>query len=74
MLPDVEGDYAILLKRYLRGENLTVYDVPDKINESLLSLEANLDSFFVTPMILYIIKKIIDDEINKQSIMDVNDI
>ena len=71
---DVEGDYAVLLKRYLRGENLTVYDVPDKINESLLSLEANLDSFFVTPMILYIIKKIINDEINKQSIMDVNDI
>lgn len=57
------SSYATLLRSYLRGEKLDVYSVPSDINTTLLSLDANIDFFYTTPMILYIIKKILHDEL-----------
>ena len=62
-----ETAYATLLKRYLRGEELTIYDIPENIHTTLLTLNGNLDYFFTTPMILYIMKQIIHKELTDKT-------
>lgn len=64
---DSETAYATLLKRYLRREELTIYDIPDNIYNTLLDLNGNLDYFFTTPMILYIMKQIIHKELTDKT-------
>ena len=66
----VEGDYAKLIKSYIRKENIDVYSIPLTLNESLLSLDANLDFFFMTPIILFIIKKILNKEMEDKTILE----
>lgn len=63
----VESDYAKLLKGYIRKDKITAYDVPLDLNSCLLTLDANLEFFFITPIILFILKKILHDEmVNKE--------
>lgn len=64
----VDGDYANLIKSYIRKENIDIYSIPLSLNESLLTLDGNLDFFFMTPIILFIIKKILKDELHDKSI------
>lgn len=68
----VEGDYAKLIKSYIRKEELDVYSVPLTLNESLLTLDANLDFFFMTPIILFIIRKILNKEMTDKTILEKN--
>lgn len=68
------GDYAILLRSYIRKEKLDVYSVPMTLIDTLLTLNANLDFFFVTPMILFIIKNILNNEMRDNSIVERNDV
>lgn len=68
------GDYAILLRSYIRKEKIDVYSVPMTLIDTLLSLNANLDYFFVTPMILYIIKMILNNELKNHTIIGRNEI
>ena len=70
----IEGDYANLLRSYIRKEKLDVYSVPMSLIDSLLTLNANLDFFFVTPMILFIIKFILNNELKDSTIIGKNDI
>ena len=53
--------HAELIQRFLREERVELKDVPLDLNEELLKLDASIEVFFVTPMILYILKTIIDD-------------
>lgn len=51
--------WQTLIQKYMRKETLTVEDVDPNLNDSLLTLNTNLELFFFTPIILYILKKII---------------
>lgn len=58
----LSSDYGMLLKSYMTNDKIDIHSVPLTINDSLLSLNANLDFFFITPIILFIIKKILHKE------------
>ena len=53
--------YADLIKRFARGEELTIHDIPLTLNDELLMLDGNLEVFFFTPIIMYIIKQIVNE-------------
>lgn len=67
---NVDHVYAKLLKSYIRGEKLDVYSVSPNLIDALLSLNANLDFYFVTPMILFILKKIIKDQMSESKFVE----
>ena len=52
--------YAELIKRYSRGEELSIYDIPLNLNDELLNLDGNMEVFFFTPILMYIIKDIVN--------------
>lgn len=52
--------YAELIKRYARGEELSIHDIPLTLNEELLNLDGNMEVFFFTPILMYIIKDIVN--------------
>ena len=52
--------YAELIKRYARGDELSIHDIPLSLNEELLTLDGNMEVFFFTPILMYIIKDIVN--------------
>lgn len=52
--------YAELVKRYVRGDELSIHDIPLTLNEELLTLDGNMEVFFFTPIIMFIIKDIVN--------------
>lgn len=60
--------WADLLQRYLRGEELGLKDVDLELNSEILQLDNNIEVFIFTPIILYIIKKIMNDAVSQSSI------
>ena len=52
--------HAELIKRYARGEELSIHDIPLTLNEELLNLDGNMEVFFFTPILMYIIKDIVN--------------
>lgn len=58
-----ESKHGELLKRFIRKEDLSIHDIPMELHRELLELDANLEVFFFTPIILYIIKKILEKEV-----------
>ena len=55
---------ADLIQRYARGEDLTINDISLDIADAIMNLDdANLEVFFCTPIVLYIIKEIIHNTI-----------
>lgn len=52
--------HAELIKKYVRNEKLTIHDIPLTLNEELLTLDGNMEVFFFTPIIMYIIKDIVN--------------
>ena len=54
------SEHAELIKRYVRGENLSIHDIPLTLHEELLTLDGNMEVFFFTPIIMYIIKDIVN--------------
>ena len=63
---EVEGDYATLMQRFVRGENLRVKDIPLNLDQELVYLNNNLEVFFFTPIIMYIIRTVIKNELELQ--------
>ena len=47
-----------LIQRWIRNEDIKVEDIPLDLNEELLDLDANLEIFIMTPIVLYIIKQV----------------
>ena len=68
--PEVEApsNYAKLLKSYIRKDKIDIYSIPLDLHEALLSLNANLEFFFIVPIILYIIRMIIDKEMKDKTL------
>ena len=55
---------ADLIQRYARSEDLTINDISLDIVDEIMNLDdANLEVFFCTPIVLYIIKEIIHNTI-----------
>lgn len=65
-----QSKYLELIKRYLRNENtVSIYDIDLSLNDELINLDANLEMFFITPILLFIIKEAVT-EFNKTGIAD----
>ena len=58
----MERNGFIHLKKYLRHEEIKIEDIPLDLDEDLLYLNNDLEVFFYTPLIMYIIYTIIDTE------------
>lgn len=54
------------IRRYLRNENLKITDIPDNIDEELIYMNNDVEVFFFTPVVLYIIREIIKEETKKE--------
>jgi hypothetical protein len=50
---DMNSEYANLLKRYIRKEDLKLTDISNKLSEELVYHNDSLEVFFMTPLILY---------------------
>lgn len=59
---EVKTIYAEFIKKYLRSENIKIEDIPLDLDTDLLYLNNELEVFFYTPLIMYIIKTLIDGE------------
>ena len=58
---------AELIQRYARNEELSIKDISLDIIDEIMDLDdANLEVFFFTPIILYIIKEIISKELRDE--------
>ena len=62
----IHSKYAELIKRYVRGEELTVKDIDLELDEELIFLNNDIEVFFFTPIVMYIIRDIINTELAKQ--------
>lgn len=60
----VNSQYAEFIKKYCRGEEMSIHDIPLTLNEELLCLDGNMEVFFFTPIIMYIIKDIVNSFLN----------
>lgn len=58
---ETDSDYLTLIKKFMNKEKVTIFDIPLTLHEELLKLDANLEVFFFTPIILYIIDLIIKE-------------
>lgn len=62
-----DSKYVRLLQRYMRKEELELSDIDLSLGEELLYLnDANLEVFFFTPIILYIIKDVVKDFLKRE--------
>lgn len=56
-----ESKYLTLMQKFIRNEELSIYDIPLDLNDELLKLDANEEVFIFTPILLYIIQTIVND-------------
>lgn len=59
-----KSKYGEFIKRYIRGEKIELTDIPLTLNDELLKLDGNLEVFFFTPIIMYIIQNIVNEFLN----------
>ena len=58
-----------LIQRYIRKEELTIDDIKLDITEDLLDVgDANLELFFLIPILLYVIKQVVSTGLRKEFI------
>lgn len=62
---EVSGEYANLIQKFVRNENLSIKDISLDLDRELLYLNDSLEVFFFTPIIMYIIREIIKKELTK---------
>lgn len=60
----VESEYASLIQRYLRSEKITIKDISMELDTELIYLNNSIEVFFFTPIIMYIIRDIIEKELH----------
>lgn len=54
-----------MIQRYIRNEEIAISEVPLDLTEELLDLNANLEIFIMTPIMLYILKQIMYKDMKK---------
>lgn len=63
--------HADLIRRWINGEELSLRDIDLELHEAILEIDdANLEIFFFTPIILYIIQTIVSDYLSKEKRVD----
>lgn len=63
MNAEPQSEYANLIQRFVRNEDLKLKDISLTLDTELLYLNNSLEVFFFTPIIMYIIREIIKKEI-----------
>ena len=61
-----ESEVAEFIKKFLRKEDLKITDIPDNVDEELIYMNNDIEVFFFTPVVLYIIREIIKKETSKE--------
>lgn len=61
----IDNPYAQFVINYLK-KDVGIHEIPMDLNESLLTLDANLEPFFFIPIILYIIRQIVKNELQEK--------
>ena len=56
-IPNDESEYSKFLIKYLRGEIKSLADIPLNLKDVMLHLNISKESFFFTPIVLYVIKR-----------------
>lgn len=62
-----ESKYLDLMQKFVRNEDLTIYDIPLDLNEELLTLDANEEVFFFTPILMYIVQTVVNEFLKKKN-------
>lgn len=57
--------YGQILIDYIRNDDMTIDDIPMDLNDELLLLNAEVEIFFIVPIILYIIRSLIHKALEK---------
>lgn len=61
-----QDKHAILLQKFLRKEKILLKDIPLDLADELLYLNNSFEIFMITPLIMYVIKETIKDNIKKE--------
>lgn len=62
-----ESAYRKLLKAFIRNEELSLSDIPLGLEDEIMTLDdANLEVYFITPAILYIIKTVVNNHLQSK--------
>lgn len=62
----VHTEVADLILRYARGEELTVDDIKPELSEEVMDLDdSNLEVFFLTPILMFVIRQIVSTSLRK---------
>ena len=57
--------YVDFMQKFIRGEEISLKQVPLELNEELLRLDANTEVYFFTPILLYILKVVLNEGMKK---------
>ena len=57
--------YVELMQKFIRKEDISIYDIPLTLNEELLKLDGNEEVYFFTPLLMYIIYTIVNHYLKK---------
>lgn len=60
----VQSKHAELIQKFIRREKITINDIPDILNEELYDFNDSIEVFFIIPIIMYIIKTIVNEAIS----------
>ena len=63
---DVEHEYANLIKRFLRKEDIKINEISLNLDEELIYRNDSLEVFIFTPIIMYIIREVINNELKRK--------
>lgn len=63
---DVEHEYANLIKRFVRKEDIKINEISLNLDEELIYRNDSLEVFIFTPIIMYIIREIIHTELKRK--------
>lgn len=64
---EADTKYADLIQKFIRKENITIHDIPLNLNDELIDLDANLEMFFIVPILMYIIKTVVNDFMHEET-------
>lgn len=66
---DTGSDVGELIKKHIRRIPIHIEDIPMDLNDELLHLNNSLEIFILTPLLFYIIQKVLKDELHTQQLI-----
>lgn len=61
--------YTELMQAYVRNEDITIYDIPEDLNEELMYQNASDEVYLFTPLLMYIVKDLMGKALQQTSII-----